>query len=42
MFCRNCCRGVRVLCTVDTDMCKPHATKAFKPLIEELRANREG
>ena len=42
VFCRDCCRGVCLLCAVDTDMCKSHATKAFKPLIEELQADREG
>jgi hypothetical protein len=42
VFCRDCCRGVCTLCAVDTDICKSHATKAFKPLLEELKVDREG
>jgi hypothetical protein len=42
VFCKDCCRFVCVLCAVDTDVCKSHATKAFKPLLEELKADREG
>ena len=42
VFCKDCCRGVCTLCAVDTDVCKSHATKAFKPLLEELKADREG
>jgi hypothetical protein len=41
VFCRSCRRGVCVLCAVDTDMCKAHATKVFEPLLEELKADRE-
>ena len=40
-FCRDCCRGVCVLCAVDVDLCKSHATKAFKPLLQELKVDRE-
>ena len=42
VFCKDCCRGVCTLCAVDIDVCKSHATKAFKPLLEELKADREG
>jgi hypothetical protein len=42
VFCAHCNRGVCVLCAVDTDMCKAHTTKAFKPLLQELKADREG
>ena len=41
VFCKDCCRGVCTLCAVDTDMCKSHTTKAFKPLLEELKVDRE-
>jgi hypothetical protein len=42
VFCKDCCRLVCTLCAVDTDVCKSHATKAFKPLLDELRVDREG
>ena len=42
VFCEECCRGVCVLCAVDSDACKLHNTKAFKPLFEELKTEREG
>jgi hypothetical protein len=42
VFCKDCCRGVCTLCAVDIDVCKSHATKAFKPLLEELQVDREG
>jgi hypothetical protein len=42
VFCMVCNRAVCVLCAVDTDICKSHATKAFEPLIEELKTDREG
>jgi hypothetical protein len=41
VFCKDCCRGICTLCAVDTDMCKSHTTKAFKPLLEELKVDRE-
>lgn len=41
-FCEDCCRGVCVLCAVDSDACKLHSTKAFKPLFEELNTERDG
>jgi hypothetical protein len=41
VFCRDCCRGVCILCAVDVDVCKSHRTKAFKPLLEELKVDRE-
>ena len=37
----GCCRGVCVLCAVDIDLCKSHATKAFEPLIQELKTDCE-
>lgn len=42
MFCVDCNCAVCVLCAVDVDMCKSHSTKAFDPLIEELKMDREG
>jgi len=42
VFCVDCNHGVCVLCAVDVDLCKSHSTKAFKPLINELRTDREG
>jgi hypothetical protein len=41
VFCKDCRRGVCTLCVVDVDMCKNHSTKAFKPLLEELKVDRE-
>ena len=42
MFCVDCNCAVCVLCAVDVDLCKSHSTKAFDPLIEELKTDREG
>jgi len=42
VFCMDCNRAVCVLCAVDTDICKSHVTKAFDPLFEELKTDREG
>jgi hypothetical protein len=42
VFCVDCNCAVCVLCAVDVDLCKSHATKAFDPLIEELKTDREG
>ncbi len=33
--------GMCTLCVVGVDMCKNHSTKAFKPLLEELKVGRE-
>jgi hypothetical protein len=33
--------GMCTLCVVGVDMCKNHFTKAFKPLLEELKVGRE-
>ena len=41
-FCRDCCRAICCICAVDSDICKSHTTKAFKPLIEELKTDKEG
>ena len=41
VFCKDCCRGICTLCAVDIDVCKSHATKAFKPLLQELKVDRE-
>jgi hypothetical protein len=42
VFCRDCNRGVCVLCAVDVDICKTHNTKPFEPLLDELKTDREG
>jgi len=42
VFCLDCNCAVCVLCAVDVDLCKSHSTKAFDPLIEELKTDREG
>jgi hypothetical protein len=42
LFCRDCCRGVCLLCAVDTKRCKVHGTEALDTLFDELRADREG
>ena len=41
VFCTNCCRMVCVCCAVDSDFCKLHVTKAYKSLMEELKADKE-
>ena len=42
VFCADCNCAVCVICAVDVDLCKSHSTKAFDPLIEELKTDREG
>ena len=42
VLCLDCGHGVCVLCAVDTDQCKTHTTKAFDPLLKELKTDREG
>jgi hypothetical protein len=42
VFCKDCCRLVCTLCAVDTDVCKSHATKVFKTLLDELKADTQG
>jgi len=42
VFCVDCDHAVCVLCAVDNDLCKSHATKAFDPLIEELKIDKGG
>jgi hypothetical protein len=41
VFCLDCDHAVCVLCAVDTDLCKPHTTKALDPLLKELKMDRE-
>jgi hypothetical protein len=41
-FCVDCTHGVCVLCAGDSDVCKAHTTKAFDPLLQELKTDREG
>ena len=38
VFCRSCRRGVCVLCAVDTDMCKAHATKVITTIFPRIYA----
>ncbi len=42
VFCLDCNHSICVICAIDSDVCKPHTTKAFEPLLDELRADREG
>ena len=42
VFCLHCNHGVCVFCAVDNDVCKSHTTKAFEPLLDELKTDREG
>ena len=42
VFCVDCNCAVCFICAVDVDLCKSHSTKAFDPLIEELKTDREG
>jgi hypothetical protein len=41
VFCNTCCRGVCVLCAVDSKTCKLHDTQAFETMSEELKSDRE-
>ena len=42
VFCMDCGRAVCFNCAVDSDVCKAHTTKAFDPLLQELKTDREG
>ena len=42
VFCMDCGRAVCFNCAVDSDVCKAHTTKAFDPLLHELKTDREG
>lgn len=42
VFCNDCNRAICTICAVDSDICKPHTTKAFEPLFEELKVESEG
>ena len=42
VYCMDCDRAVCFNCAVDSDVCKAHTTKAFDPLLQELKTDREG
>jgi len=42
VFCNDCNRAICTICAVDSDICKPHTTKPFEPLFEELKVETEG
>ena len=42
VFCLHCNHGVCFNCAVDSDVCKAHTTKAFDPLLQELKTDRQG
>ena len=42
VFCLDCDRAVCFNCAVDSDVCKAHTTKAFDPLLQELKTDRQG